>query len=845
MLTSALARSLAALLLCAAGWLGVAQPASAQQKFAVIIDSAPPPDANRRAADFRFHVENPDGHAFVNCLLDGRTAPDSCDSPVHYDQLAEGRHEFVVEAWNGFPEGPPTATASFSWRVDLTPPDTRIVSAPPARTSSRSATFVASSDDPEVFGYACRLDSSAFVSCDPTRTFNDLAAGTHTFEVYALDRAGNADPTPARYGWTIDVTAPDTRIDSGPPSPTNARTATLAFSSPSPDVARFECRLDGAAFATCTSPRSLTGLAEGAHTFEVRAIDTVGNVDASPSRHTWTVDLSAPDTRIDSGPPSPTNARTASIAFSSPSPDVARFECRLDGAAFATCTSPRSLTALAEGAHTFDVRAIDGASTADPTPARLAWTVDLSAPDTRIDSGPASPTNARTASLAFSSPSPDVARFDCRLDGAAFATCTSPRTLTGLAEGAHTFDVRAIDRAGNIDGSAARSAWTIQPPPPDTVSLTAEVASASVGSEQTVTATIVGPDAKPVIAIPVTFRVIEGPHRDTGATVTTTADGVASFLYTGTGTGTDTIQASFQDALGRTHVSNLVQRTWTAVVPRAADTDRDTVPDASDNCPEVANSDQADRDKDAIGDACDLVLPPGDLPVVVGETARVKLLSGNVFVKLPSGSRTTKQAAPIPGFVPLKGAATIPIGSEIDAREGSLELTTAASFASGSAQRLEHARLTAALFKIRQARLAAKPPRVQKGIRKASVPTVDFVLETPPGRASACATSAGAIKSVVRTFSGSGKGVYRTLGSASSTTVADASWIVQDRCDGTLTQVGRGMARVYDTALRTTVVVHAGQAYLARARLFTAKGITRRPRPPHRNMDGKLTSHRA
>ncbi|MDQ4065544.1 MAG: thrombospondin type 3 repeat-containing protein, partial [Actinomycetota bacterium] len=35
------------------------------------------------------------------------------------------------------------------------------------------------------------------------------------------------------------------------------------------------------------------------------------------------------------------------------------------------------------------------------------------------------------------------------------------------------------------------------------------------------------------------------------------------------------------------------------------DSDGDGVPDASDNCPDVANADQADRDADGVGDACD------------------------------------------------------------------------------------------------------------------------------------------------------------------------------------------------------------------------------------------------
>jgi hypothetical protein len=53
-------------------------------------------------------------------------------------------------------------------------------------------------------------------------------------------------------------------------------------------------------------------------------------------------------------------------------------------------------------------------------------------------------------------------RFECRVDAAAYASCASPRTLTGLAPGTHSFDVRAIDAAGNIDSSPATRTWTVQ-----------------------------------------------------------------------------------------------------------------------------------------------------------------------------------------------------------------------------------------------------------------------------------------------------------------------------------------------------------------------------------------------
>jgi hypothetical protein len=42
------------------------------------------------------------------------------------------------------------------------------------------------------------------------------------------------------------------------------------------------------------------------------------------------------------------------------------------------------------------------------------------------------------------------------------------------------------------------------------------------------------------------------------------------------------------------------------IVPASGDADGDGVPDHLDNCPLVANPDQADLDQDGVGDACDL-----------------------------------------------------------------------------------------------------------------------------------------------------------------------------------------------------------------------------------------------
>jgi hypothetical protein len=89
--------------------------------------------------------------------------------------------------------------------------------------------------------------------------------------------------------------------------------------------------------------------------------------------------------------------------------------------------------------------------------------VDTTPPDTTIGSGPSNPTTATTASFAFSS-SEAGSTFECKLDAGSYGSCTTPKGYTGLAVGSHTFTVRAIDAASNVDATPATYAWTITAP---------------------------------------------------------------------------------------------------------------------------------------------------------------------------------------------------------------------------------------------------------------------------------------------------------------------------------------------------------------------------------------------
>lgn len=100
------------------------------------------------------------------------------------------------------------------------------------------------------------------------------------------------------------------------------------------------------------------------------------------------------------------------------------------------------------------------------------------------------------------------------------------------------------------------------------IDLTPATATNDIGTSHTVTATVTTDDpvpGTPVVGTTVTFEVVAGPHTGTSGTAVTDASGVATFSYTGTAVGEDTIEATFVDSLGRTQRSNRVTKTWVAV----------------------------------------------------------------------------------------------------------------------------------------------------------------------------------------------------------------------------------------------------------------------------------------
>ena len=319
-------------------------------------------------------------------------------------------------------------------------------------------------------------DPTIFTGTVYTGAFDVAAEGVTTVKYRAFDRIGN-DTGVLTQTVRIDTIAPGTTLDGSPAAATQDTTPTFAFSSPEAG-STFQVRLNGGAWTTETSPLTLGPLAENTYTFEVRAIDVAGNVDATPASFLFTVDTTPANTTVTSAPPVASNSANASFSFLA-SDAGPGFECRLDGGAFADCSSPQPYTGLTEGAHTFEVRAEDAAGNLDPTPAVHTWTVDLTAPNTSFLSTPADPSSDPTPTFGLGS-TETPSTFECDLDGAGWSACATPFTTPALGDGAHTLKVRATDAAGNTDASESTFGWLVDATDP-TGSITAPANGADVG----------------------------------------------------------------------------------------------------------------------------------------------------------------------------------------------------------------------------------------------------------------------------------------------------------------------------------------------------------------------------
>jgi PKD repeat protein len=215
-----------------------------------------------------------------------------------------------------------------------------------------------------------------------------------------------------------------------------------------------------------------------------------------------------------------------------------------------------------------------------------------------------------------------------------------------------------------------------------------------------------------------------------------------------------------------------------------------------------------------VGIAAPVVPPPPASKVapVQNKTVTIETTSGTVRVKLPGSTR----------YVDVRLLRSIPLGSTIDARKGHVVVTVEVDAKTHETQSSE---FWDGIFKVTQTK--GPPPilvaTLVGGSYRGCTPSgyrANGSARTHAARGSATAGLVQAAakkkkrsKRKVRRLWGRGDGDFRTTGRRSSATVRGTFWLVEDRCDGTLSWVRKGRVDVRDFRLKKTIKLIAGKRY--------------------------------
>jgi hypothetical protein len=686
-------------------------------------------------------------------LVNGGTAPVTDGRwTFALNAQAEGRHDYTVRAENAAGQ---TGTDSTTVYVDHTAPDTTIDSGPVA-AGFNGVEFGFSSNESGA-QFTCKLagifngDTPPQGGCSSPQSYQSLREGeSYTLTVFATDRAGNVDSTPASLTFIYDHVPPVTHIDSTWQSPTNDSTPTIAFSAD--PGSSFVCHVDGDPDAPCISPLTLATLTDGGHVFFVKATDPAGNVQQDYTTFSFVVDTIAPE------PP----------AITSPDADAAQTvnSVRLRGTAsgavdvYDNGTLVKSvpyddgiwvvgLSNLGEGEHVFTARTFDAAGNPSALSAPRKVTVDTVAPTVTITSIPPSLTNQFTFDILFSVSEPGVT-LECKHFRpeelvAELSNC-SPWSFRELGDGTHRFEITATDAAGNVGPTVSREV-TIDSAVPDPVEPSPVDATTFAFSPKE-------PDAA--------FECrLDGPGGDSGFVPCQSPK-----AYSGLAPGNYSFTLRTLDAAGNHADAN--PRAFSVSPPQ----------DPTPTPTPIA----------AVSPTPTPTVTPTPPPTPeIAETIVVRPLSGQILVRVPGSDQ----------FVELDATKGFPVGTEIDARNGKIQLTSEP----GQGKPVQKAIFYGGIFTIAQGNDGFVELKLSEELAPCSKKKK---------------ASAAAKKPKTRKLWGDGKGKFRTRGQYSAATIRGTRWLVEDSCEGTLTTVKNGVVSVRDFSGKKTILVRGGKSYLAK-----------------------------
>lgn len=185
----------------------------------------------------------------------------------------------------------------------------------------------------------------------------------------------------------------------------------------------------------------------------------------------------------------------------------------------------------------------------------------------------------------------------------------------------------------------------------------------------------------------------------------------------------------------------------------------------------------------------------------LGTAVGLAQVSGRVVVRTSAGTELQD----------LPAAAAVPVGTHIDARQGTVELASAVTGGNTPAQ---VGRFTGGIFEVRQA--PGGYGVTQLVLVGGAWGACD--AKSPAAVARTATATATKKRKPVRSLWGSDDGgKFQSRGRGSVATVRGTRWLTEDFCTGTRTTVTQGAVSVHDLRKHKTVTVTAGHSYFAAA----------------------------
>lgn len=365
--------------------------------------------------------------------------------------------------------GNASSSNNLQWTRNTAMPATPTITSPsanPYRSNGSSITITVTciSGNPVYMEGASTQTGTCTANNDFTfSAVNQSVDGTYIFSIYQSDQTTSTNSNSVSFTWLRDTVAPTTPTIVNPASSPYTSSGNLTISGDCETGNTVNLAGSSSQWTTCAaSTYSFTVVesVDSTYDYTVSQSDSAGNASATVALQ-WVRNSTLLTT------PTITTPASSSITNNNSSETVAG-GCTTDNTVTLTGSSNQSTTCV-NSAYSFTVAAaldgtysysvtqsnINGSSAA----ASLSWTRDTAAPTTTISSTPAARNLVIAASFAFSS-ADSTAIQQCSLDGGAWTTCVSPVTYSGISNASHTFFVRSVDSAGNIENAPPSYTWT-------------------------------------------------------------------------------------------------------------------------------------------------------------------------------------------------------------------------------------------------------------------------------------------------------------------------------------------------------------------------------------------------